>query len=171
MCNCYLLLEISVAQERNIGALFSECWHAKDSIAQHRSCPDKLCKCEQNYIHKTICNGNVLGFCCNRKATMPPHSTHHCSPFTCYYYYLFLISACTHTENWQNWKNISCVPEPTVSASTMGKRTIEIFEIQCNNGMAGCQKQALNQRPLPICSACSSGILNRPKIEQNWMSE
>lgn len=30
--------------------------------------------------------------------------------------------------------------------------------------MAGCQKQSLNQRPLPICSAGSTGILNRSKL-------
>lgn len=37
-----------------------------------------------------------------------------------------------------------------------------IFEIQCNNnGMAWCQKQSSNQRPLPICSAGSGGILNQ----------
>lgn len=35
-----------------------------------------------------------------------------------------------------------------------------IFEIQCNNSMAGCQKQSLNQRPLPLCSAGIGSILN-----------
>lgn len=41
-----------------------------------------------------------------------------------------------------------------------------MFEIQCNNGKAGCQKQSLNQRPLPICSAGSTGILNRSKLSE-----